>query len=253
MAANRHDHDRTVRNHLLEFANAGEMLSFEDRYITDPEFLKLVEIEEERLIEDYLLGQLETNFKKRFELVYLRNPHWVPKIDLVRQRLNVKTPAPRWQSRSWTFAFATSAVMACVALIAFLAIQRPVPTNTQAKLEAPIADPFVDIRLSPGLSKGLSQSPPTVPAGNNRLRFTFEMPGVTGPISCRVRVSLIEADGTRREIAIGPLSSSRPGPNSEAILALENQIIPSGDFLAEVIDANGGILNRYVFRATSRH
>ena len=254
MAANRHEADRTVRNHLLEFVDAGEMVSFEDRYITDPEFLKLVEIEEERLIEDYLLGRLERIDKKRFELVYLRNPHWASKVNLARERLRAGTVEPGRRNWSWTWVFATSAVAMCAALVAFFVIQKPVPRDIQAKLEMPVVEPYLHIRLSPGVDKGLSQAarPANVPAGKNRLRFTFEMPGVTGPVSCRVRLLLIEADGTQREVAAGPLALSRPGPNSEATLVLDNQVIPSGDFLAEVIDANGATLERYVFRATSR-
>lgn len=251
MAATKHEWDRTVRNYLLEFANAGEMVSFEDRYITDPEFLKLVEIEEQRLIEDYLLGHLEPAFRKRFDVVYRQNSHWAPKMNLVRQRLRGTEIAAHGRNRSWTLAITTSALAACLALAVFFMTQKSAPKQTVAKLEVPIAESFIDIRLSPGLNKGMSQASATasVPAGKKRLRFTFDMPGIRGPVSCRAKLLLIEADGTQREIAVSPLSLSRLGPSSEATFVFDNQVLPGGDYLAELMDANGTILGRYVFQA----
>ncbi len=242
---------KTLRDYLLETLDESETVSVEEQYFTNPEFLDRLKAEEERLIEDYLSGRLVSSSKTRFEEIYLSNPSLLQKVEAKRHTVSAESPKQQFWKLNWNYAFASLAVVTAAILIGFFMVPQKPVTTYEAKKETPALPPTIQLRLSPGVSKGFETTPSFafVASGNHRLRTIFEMPGITGPVQCRAKLFQVQVDGSRKEIASSSVAASSAGPNSEAIFIFEHVTLPKADYLAELTAADGSVLEHYVFRA----
>lgn len=239
-----------MRSYLLGTLEESRAEEIERRYFTDRAFFHFVQSVETRLIEDYLAGRLRPLVKSRFEERYLTVPELQLRVEEVRGTcIPARTAvAPL---RPIRLVLTAAIVLIGVGGAALWLARGRMPV---AALPIPTSAPPVlaTLSLSPGMLKGVgAKTPELSPAtGRGSVRLMLDLPGQRSPLLGSVQVSLASAEGAWRKVWSSPqptLSTPSPGGQHLAI-TLDASLLSRGDYLVEVLGADGQVLETYSFR-----
>ena len=255
MSEMRHRSDESVRAYLLGTLDDREASELEAGYFTDPGRLERIRRAEQTLIEDYLKGRLAVADRERFELKYLKVPELAKTLEEVRERLLHAGPAPRaWSGSAFRLALVCAAVLLMIAA-SWRYARQPSP-EILAVAKAPATGPSAfTVRLSPGVQMGARSKSVAfaVPPGTGKLEFSLELPGRTASLECSARFLAVGADGRQALVWKSPLIRSRTdGVVWRAVFEPEAKSLYPSDYLVQVEDADGRILETYIFRLDER-
>ena len=246
-----HKKSETVRAYLLGLLDDREASELEARYFMDPAYLRLMQGVEEALIEDYCGGRLSRADRERFEIRYLEVPELRRKLEEVRARLDraARQARPR-VGRMLSVAFACFVFFAVIGVTWRYRHAQSGQTTMAAKAPMPAPMAALSIRLAPGVAKGPDGKDQelTIPAGGVRVRMTFELPGRSRMVNGSVRFRALDAAGRPIIWTSGPVRSETAGSIGEVTVEPDTSVLRPGDYIAEVVDAGGSVLESYVFR-----
>jgi hypothetical protein len=217
-----------VRAYLLGQLDASDADLLEEQYFCDRASLLHVQRVEDALIRDYLRGNLSSADRLAFEARYLSSPEMSLRVNKLRDEL-VKPRRGIWVPIS---------VGAIAAFFWLLSLLPPAP---------------VELTIAPGLTMGSSASASrlVLPSAPTSVRLRLELPGVTASQLFAARISLIQADGTWKQVwvSLDRVRSSPARTGQEVIFVLNSGLLGREDYVIEVMDAEGQVVESFTFGA----
>ncbi|HLJ86915.1 MAG TPA: hypothetical protein VKZ53_08825 [Candidatus Angelobacter sp.] len=256
-----------MKAYLLGQLPEDRAAAMEEEYFTNREFFLKIQAEETALIEEYLDGKLSPETKQCFEERYLQSPLLLQKVEEVRRdRKRLKQAERPTAGFGWRAALAVAAVLVLAfgvwmfrsrmvsqpRLAAETEIHRPL---LEVDAKAPQEYVAFSVRLSPGESKG-SGSPSreiAPPANVTLVRLILELPGEKLPVRCRVKVSMVDANGRWVPVWSSPeplLSASDTSSKGGQVLTvtMSQALLHAGDYVAEASTDDGQVRETFVYR-----
>jgi hypothetical protein len=251
-----HDRESTIaRRYLLDEASDEERSAVESEYFGDADARDRLEAAEDRLIEDYLDGRLDSAERSRFERNYLTAPHRRRRVDLIRALMAVagreaSVPAAR---PSGAMAWAPLAAAALVVLFLggwwVLRTTPRVPDTPEQSAAAPRpTEPSAPARPAPRVFS-FSISPIAVrSAGTNATRVIpadidvvrIRLEGDVGQSrvnGARVRIRTVTGTVVWRGSAEAPVDAPA---GTIAQVEVPAPRLPADDYVVELIGTEAG-------------
>jgi anti-sigma factor RsiW len=244
----RHKLREPVKSYLLGQLDDDAATRLESRYFTDPAFFHWVQDEETCLIADYLKGALPPRERELFEARYLTVPELKRRLEEVRG----SAPGVRrvFLRVRWQIVFATLVIGFCALSWLLWRGHGDGPPRMARNhfISAPAA--VLAVHLVPGLAKGAAarQVEFAAPTGG-RVRLSLELPGRRSTVECRVALAAVASDGSHQTVWTSPgMQSAAAGASQEATVELDSSVLRPGDYVGEVADVSGAVLETYAFR-----
>jgi len=242
-----------VRSYLLGTIEDGEAARVEERYFTDRRFFLFVHAIETRLIEDYLDGRLTPPAKHLFEARYLEVPDLRERVEEIRGKQVLNATNAR-RVRTWLFVVAAAIMLACIG-IGVLWLQRNSRRTEQPSVIAETRPVIATLSLTPGLLKGAGSVAAKLGplTGRGDVRLVLELPGQHTPMLVNAWVSVATSDGAWRRVWSAP-KPIRPLPGAtgqQVTLTLDSSLLPSGDYLVEIVSLDERVHESYSFHVSS--
>lgn len=239
-----------VRAYLLGVPGEPDAAGLEERYFTDPDFLRQMNDSEQILIEDYLENRLSGLDRERFEGRYLVIPELTRRLGEVRAE-----HAPRWRPTLLRLALAAAALLA-VGAGGWSLWQHSSPLlQGTARTGTPVQMAALEIRVSPGSVKGFGGGNGgktgefSIPPGTRQVRLVFELPGRSGALDLVVRLRKVNADGGRSLVWTSlPTRSGVAGTGGELKVLPDAGVLLPADYIAELVTTEGVVLESYAVR-----
>lgn len=248
----RHKDVKSMRAYLLGTADASAADAFEDRYFTDRGTFIHLNACERDLIIDYLDGRLSPAVARLFESRYLTVPVLRRRLEDVRRERRVPIKRRAASSIFWQCA---AAVLLVIAVFAGIRLSR---FHTEVSLEAhqpalvsKAPTPVLVIVLEPGINKGPGGGTDLVlPASGGGIRFLLEGRGLPHDRDIFADTTLIEADGSAAMVrkSARPLPADFSSGSPRFVLDLDSAILHRGDYMINLHERNGPVLERFLFR-----
>lgn len=233
----------TVRSYLLGQLGDEDSANLEERYFTDREFFLFVRTIETALIRDYLGGGLPAAVRLQFEERYLHNPVLRKRVEEVRSSrpaVRIITPV--------RLAWAAS-VLLCAAVSGLWVYWNgaSAPALSAAPRDRTIV---AKAYLTPGIEKAAEAGGAELPARLKGLvQLVLEIPGRSKAMPYSVRVLRME-DGGWQPVwrSVYALWSSVADGRQQVTAMIEASLLVPGDYLAEVSEPGGAMIDTYNFR-----
>ena len=235
-----------VRLYLLGALGELDAAGLEERYFTDPEFLRQMNDAEQTLIEDYLENRLSGLDRERFEGRYLEIPELTRRLGEVRaERARRRRPA------LLRLALAAAALLA-VGLGGWSLWRHSSPlVQETARTGAGVQLAALEIRVSPGTVKGFGGNNRefAIPPGTRQVWMVFELPGRRVPLDLVVRLRAVNADGGSSLVWTSlPTRSEAVGSGGELKVMPGAAVLLPADYVAELATTAGVVMESYAMR-----
>ena len=241
---------KSLRAYLLGTLADEDAAAVEVRYFVSRSCLLQMQAEERALIENYLDGLLTPDEEQQFEGRYLRIPSLIWVVDEVKRER--ATTVDRGSSRGRLLGLAwAGAVLCTIALCVWIYYgRRPGPEPATAGIPLPKSPPAVTLRLTPGVTMGGKAARMDLPQEQVPVKLVAELPGLSTPVECGARLSLV---GDGRWIPVwsaGPVLTLAGSGGQELTLLLNPSLLHSGDYILEVTMPNGQVRETYLFHVS---
>lgn len=269
MKAISHEEAESIRRYLIGDLGEDEMESFEQRVLSDPDFLEQVLMAEDELIEDYLRGALPAGEREKFVAQYLSAPQHLQKVKVAEALRGYPErvanaainsglkPEPRLTRRRFGLArapgvvyalAATLLIAALVGLWVFMGNRRARPGESAAleqelaRLNAPetrrpgaAPDPNeIAVTLSPGTVRGQNELPRvSIPGSATVVNFRLELLADNHPT---YRVAL--RTDARGEVFAWSGLRDQPAGADFITLRVPARVLAPGDYVLALSGSN---------------
>src|SRR5215469_14583826 len=241
---------RVVEKYLLGQLDSQEADALEDRYFADPVFFRTVVLPaEEALIESYLRGQLPPSARDCFEARY-SVPQLRAKVEEARRRLAGHQESRVRVNLWWKPVLAGVAALAIGLGVWSQVYRRSALPQQVARVELAAAPPTITLHLEPGLIKdGNARPVGFVSTPNASVRFSLELPGEKSTVVLTAQLFAVEADGHWRGVWAEPKQAhSSPAQGGQELTIDASADLPPGDFILQLTGPDGQVRDSYVFR-----
>jgi len=237
-----------VKSYLLGTLPDEQVSAIEERYFTDPTFLKEIRRIEIDLVSKFLDEELTEEEQGQFERRCLQVPKLKKLVDDVRER-RVAVVQPR--VTPWIVSVAAAWV--CLAVVGFIVLRKGLAPPVQKEaLETPRQG--ISLFLEPGVTMGAGSETRklVLPSPVQPVSLVAELPGQTVSADYFAQVFSVGGDGSRNNIfRSGQIRSVPRTGGQQVTVKLSSKDLPPGDYIMELQPAGGKVSETYVFRVTA--